>query len=72
MGRAAGGVRGMKLGSGDFIVGADVIPKGSKDLQVLVVSRNGYGKATPTSEYKTQNRGGSGIKTMNMTPRPGR
>jgi len=71
MGRAAGGVRGMKLGTGDFIVGADVIPKGVKDLEVLVVSRNGYGKTTKTSEYKTQKRGGSGIKTMNMTPKTG-
>src|SRR3989339_1124131 len=49
MGRAAGGVRGMKLGAGDYIVGADVIPKGAKDLEVLVVSRNGYGKTTKTS-----------------------
>ena len=71
MGRAAGGVRGMKLGTGDYIVGADVIPKGAKDLEVLVVSRNGYGKTTKTSEYKTQKRGGSGIKTMNMTPKTG-
>jgi len=38
---------------------------------VLVVSRNGYGKTTKTSEYKTQKRGGSGIKTMNMTPKTG-
>src|SRR6185312_482050 len=65
MGRAAGGVRGMKLGAGDIIVGADVIPKkGAKDAEVLVVSKNGYGKTTPVSEYKVQNRGGSGIKTM--------
>src|SRR3989344_3175757 len=71
MGRAAGGVRGMKLGAGDYIVGADVIPKGAKDLEVLVVSRNGYGKTTKTDEYKTQKRGGSGIKTMNMTPKTG-
>ena len=71
MGRAAGGVRGMKLGSGDYIVGADVIKKGVKDLEVLVVSRNGYGKTTKTDEYKTQKRGGSGIKTMNMTPKTG-
>ena len=71
MGRAAGGVRGMRLGAGDYIVGADVIPKGAKDREVLVVSRNGYGKTTETSEYKTQNRGGSGIKTMNMTPKTG-
>ena len=71
MGRAAGGVRGMRLSAGDYIVGADVIPKGAKDREVLVVSRNGYGKTTETSEYKTQNRGGSGIKTMNMTPKTG-
>ncbi|MCC7500223.1 DNA gyrase subunit A [Candidatus Nomurabacteria bacterium] len=71
MGRAAGGVRGMKLGSGDILVGADVIPKNAKDFEVLVVSRNGYGKTTPTSEYKTQKRGGSGIKTMNMTAKTG-
>ncbi len=71
MGRAAGGVRGMKLSGGDIIVGADVIPKGAKDLEVLVVSRNGYGKTTKTSEYKTQKRGGSGIKTVKVTPKTG-
>ncbi len=71
MGRGAGGVRGMKLSAGDIIVGADVVKKGMKNLEVLVVSRNGYGKTTSTDEYKTQNRGGSGIKTMNMTPKTG-
>lgn len=71
MGRAAGGVRGMKLGSGDTIVGADVIPKAAKDLEVLVVSKNGYGKTTPVNEYKTQKRGGSGIKTVKVTPKTG-
>lgn len=71
MGRAAGGVRGMKLGAGDTIVGADVIPKGAKNLEVLVVSRNGYGKATKTDEYKVQGRGGSGIKTINVTAKTG-
>src|SRR6185503_1178666 len=60
MGRAAGGVRGMKLGAGDTIVGADVVPKGKEGdkMEVLVVSRNGYGKTTTTTEYKTQGRGG--------------
>ena len=71
MGRAAGGVRGMKLGGGDFIVGADVVKKGVKDLEVLVVSRNGYGKTTPTEEYKIQKRGGCGIKTIKVTPKTG-
>ncbi len=71
MGRGAGGVRGMKLSSGDFIVGADVVQKGMKNLEVLVVSRNGYGKTTPVGDYKVQKRGGSGIKTVKVTPKTG-
>ena len=71
MGRGAGGVRGMKLKGGDTIVAADVITKGVKNLEVLAVSRNGYGKTTETGEYKTQRRGGSGIKTMKVTPKTG-
>jgi len=71
MGRTAGGVRGMKLGSGDVIVGADVVRKGDKGAEVLVVTKNGYGKTTPVGEYKTQNRGGSGIKTVKVTPKTG-
>ena len=69
MGRQAGGVRGMKLGSGDVIVGSGVIPKSSKDAELLVLSSTGYGKKTPLKEYKTQGRGGSGIKTMSITPK---
>jgi len=71
MGRAAGGVRGMKLGVGDSIVGADVVAKGSRDAELLVVSRNGFGKTTPIKEYKIQKRGGSGIKTVKVTPKTG-
>lgn len=71
MGRAAGGVRGMKLAAGDFIVGADVVKKGEKDVEVLVVTRNGFGKTTPIDEYKVQNRGGSGIMTVKSTPKTG-
>lgn len=67
MGRQAAGVRGMKLGSGDMIVGSGVIPKGSKDAELLVLSSTGYGKKTSLDEYKTQGRGGSGIKTMSIT-----
>ena len=69
MGRQAGGVRGMKLGGGDAIVGTGVIPKGAKDVELLVLSSTGYGKKTPLSEYKTQGRGGSGIRTMSITPK---
>ncbi|MDR3571565.1 MAG: DNA gyrase subunit A [Candidatus Pacebacteria bacterium] len=67
MGRQAAGVRGMKLGSGDVIVGAGVIPKAAKDAELLVLSSTGFGKKTPLSEYKQQGRGGSGIKTMSIT-----
>ncbi len=67
MGRQAAGVRGMKLAAGDTIVGAGVIPHGSKDAALLVISSSGYGKKTKLSEYKTQGRGGSGIKTMSIT-----
>ena len=69
MGRQAAGVRGMKLGGGDLIVGAGVAPKESKDAALLVVSSTGYGKKTKLSEYKIQGRGGSGIKTMSITPK---
>jgi DNA gyrase subunit A len=48
-----------------------VIKKGMKNLEVLVISKNGYGKTTSVDEYKNQNRGGSGIKTMNTTPKTG-
>jgi DNA gyrase subunit A len=52
-------------------VGADVVHKGANNLEVLVVSKNGYGKTTPVEEYKTQKRGGSGIKTVKVTPKTG-
>ncbi len=71
MGRAAGGVRGMKLGKGDFIVGADVIQKDSEKPELLVMSENGYGKKTAIKEYKVQKRGGSGIKTAKVTAKIG-
>jgi DNA gyrase subunit A len=67
MGRQAGGVRGMKLSSGDVIVGTGIIPKDAKNAELLVVSSTGYGKKTKLTEYKTQGRGGSGIKTMSIT-----
>jgi len=68
MGRAAGGVRGIKLSSGDFVVGSDIVPEsGGKTAELLVLSSTGYGKKTKLSEYKCQGRGGSGIKTMSIT-----
>ncbi|MFZ2555549.1 MAG: DNA gyrase subunit A [Minisyncoccia bacterium] len=70
MGRQAGGVRGIKIGSADAVVGAGVVEKGSK-AELLVLSSLGFGKKTPTSEYKVQGRGGSGIKTSAVTAKTG-
>ncbi len=72
MGRTAAGVIGMKLDKGDSIVAADKIPEGTKGAELLVVTANGYGKKTKLSEYKTQHRGGSGIKTVKVTEKTGK
>jgi DNA gyrase subunit A len=71
MGRNAAGVRGMKLGKGDKVIAAQIVKKEAKNAELLVISANGYGKKTPIDEYKIQNRGGSGIKTANVTPKTG-
>ena len=71
MGRTAGGVRGMKLSKGDFVVGADVVKKDSEKPELLVMSENGYGKKTALKEYKIQKRGGSGIKTIKTSAKVG-
>ncbi len=69
MGRTAGGVRAMKVGAKDNIVGADVVTDDNSEF--LVVTNLGYGKRTKVKEYKIQKRGGSGIKTANVTPKTG-
>ena len=73
MGRQAGGVRVMKLDRGDKIIGASAIQKEfEKESELLVVGANGYGKKTKIGEYKIQKRGGSGIKTGNVTAKTGK
>ncbi len=71
MGRTAGGVRGMKLKSEDEIIGMDIISPKSPKLEFLVVGANGTGKCTALDEYKVQGRGGSGIKTAEVTSKTG-
>lgn len=71
MGRTAAGVAAMKLGKGDEIVSADILSKGDKTSEILVVMENGFGKTTPSKEYKVQKRGGSGIKTAKITAKTG-
>ncbi len=71
MGRNAAGVRVIKLGKGDEVISADVVSKDAKNPALFVMGANGYGKKTDLSEYKVQNRGGSGILTMNVTAKTG-
>ncbi len=76
MGRQAAGVRGIKLKKNDVVVGMDVIPaaeaKAKKiTLELFTVAENGLGKRTSLAEYKVQNRGGSGIRTMRVNAKTG-
>ncbi len=72
MGRSAGGVRAIRLGKDDFVVGVDRIAKEEKDLSILTLGANGLGKKTLIKEYKTQKRGGSGVKTARVTAKTGK
>lgn len=71
MGRSAGGVRAMRIDAGETVVGADAVKKGLKDAEMLVISSNGYGKKTDMKEFKTQGRGGSGVKAIKVTAKTG-
>ncbi len=71
MGRSAAGVRGIKLRKEDKVVGMDAVFKNQKGNQLLIITENGYGKRSDLKQYKVQNRGGSGIKTANVTTKTG-
>jgi len=72
MGRGAAGVRVIKLSKDDGVVAAQSVSKERlSKAEILVVTQNGYGKKTSLSEYKIQNRGGSGIKTAQLTSKTG-
>ncbi|MBA3789417.1 DNA gyrase subunit A [Patescibacteria group bacterium] len=71
MGRTAGGVRGMLVKKDDRIVSAEMVSATSQKASLLVIMSKGYGKQTAFSEYKVQGRGGSGIKTADVTAKTG-
>lgn len=71
MGRTATGVKGMDIDSSDSIIGLGIVSPSMKNPTLMIMSGNGYGKRTPIDEYKIQNRGGSGIKTANVTDKTG-
>ncbi|HEY0669040.1 MAG TPA: DNA gyrase subunit A [Sphingobacteriaceae bacterium] len=71
MGRTATGVRGVTLGhAGDEVVGMIAI-NDKEETTVLVVSEKGYGKRTDIEDYRVTNRGGKGVKTINITDKTG-
>ena len=71
MGRTAAGVRGISLSDpSDEVVGMVVVDR--EDDHLLVVSEKGYGKQTPVSEYRITNRGGKGVKTLNVSSKTGK
>ena len=71
VGRTSMGVRGISLDEGDEVVGMICIEPDSQQ-DVLVLSENGYGKRTDLDEYRITNRGGKGVKTINITDKTGK
>ncbi|WP_315578855.1 DNA gyrase subunit A [Hoylesella oralis] len=72
MGRTATGVRGIRLDKGDDQVVGMIVVNDSVQETVMVVSENGYGKRSGVEDYRKTNRGGKGVKTMNITDKTGR
>ncbi len=71
MGRNASGVRGIRLGNDkDEVIGMIAVEDG--DSEILVVSENGYGKRSSIEDYRITNRGGKGVKTINITEKTGK
>ena len=85
MGRSAAGTRAIRLKKGDEVVGMDIVGGDNGSLApkslgaklpkegnyLLILTENGYGKRTSLKEYRMQSRGGSGIKTANITAKTG-
>ncbi len=71
IGRVGAGVRGISIDEGDEVVGMICVEPDSKQ-EVLVLSENGYGKRTDLEEYRITNRGGKGVKTINVTEKTGK
>ncbi|MBX7142652.1 MAG: DNA gyrase subunit A [Chitinophagales bacterium] len=72
MGRSAAGVHGIDVDEKkDEVIGMVCVDKKDKEQTILVVSEKGYGKRTDVDEYRITNRGGKGVKTLNVTPKTG-
>ena len=71
MGRVSSGVRAISIEDDNEVIGMIAIEPDSKE-DVLVLSENGYGKRTDLEEYRITNRGGKGVKTINVTEKTGK
>ena len=71
IGRVGAGVRGISIEESDEVIGMICVEPDSKQ-DVLVLSENGYGKRTDLDEYRITNRGGKGVKTINITEKTGK
>ena len=71
VGRIARGVRGISIGENNEVVGAVVINQNDKNKTLLVVSELGFGKRSDIEDYRITNRGGVGVKTINITKKTG-
>lgn len=69
IGRTGAGVRGISLGESDEVIGTICVENESED--VMVVSENGFGKRSAIADYRITNRGGKGVKTINVTEKTG-
>ena len=67
--RTSGGVRGMKLREGAYVVGAEAVQ--SNEQQLIVITERGFGKRTEMGQYPLKGRGGQGVRTLNITPKTG-
>lgn len=72
MGRVSTGVRGMRLDEGDDEVVGMIVVNDAETESVMVVSEKGYGKRSEVEDYRKTNRGGKGVKTLNITEKTGR
>ena len=72
MGRTATGVRGMKLDDDNDQVVGMIVVNDAETENVMVVSETGYGKRSLVEDYRVTNRGGKGVKTLNVTDKTGR
>ena len=61
MGRAARGVRAISMREGDYLVGFDIVPSNNENIDLLIITNDGYGKRVKIGEFRVQGRGGLGL-----------